>query len=310
MTYTGEVLLVTKKFLISHMASFQGNVGDVASHKAFRTWFQSLFPNIEIQWLEIEIREFYRDTHMGWYIFDEAVSRSDCLIIGGGNFLELWPENSPTGTSLPFSTEKMENFSVPIFLNTKDIEEIIEIGGGAGIDFFTACHYVDCQKAWTIYETKELCEAILSHGISHPRLKFRSGISVLSSEVGFDKKVLYLNSSIQYLPNPVEQLRFLLELGPKKIGMIRTPLCQIGREFEYRQESRLADNGPQVSLRPQVDAVVKVNVRILPVFVIRELFQEHGYRIVLEESAASNFGISSRWSRSDVKNYLFLAEKL
>ena len=196
------------------------------------------------------------------------------------------------------------------FLNTKDIEEIIEIGGGAGIDFFTACHYVDCQKAWTIYETKEMCEAVLSHGISHPRLKFRSDISELSSEVGFDRKVLYLNSSIQYLPNPLAQLRFLLELGPKKIGMIRTPLCEIGREFEYRQESRLADNGPQVTLRPQVDAVVKVNVRILPVFMIRELLREYGYRIVLEESSASNFGISSRFSRSDVKNYLLLAEKL
>ena len=196
------------------------------------------------------------------------------------------------------------------FLNTKDIEEIIEIGGGAGIDFFTACHYVDCQKRWTIYETKEMCEAVLSCGISHPRLKFASDISSLSSEVGFDKKVLYLNSSIQYLPNPLAQLRFLLELGPKKIGMIRTPLCEIGREFDYCQESRLADNGPQVTLRPQVDAVVKVNVRILPVFMIRELLREYGYRIVLEESSASNFGISSRFSRSDVKNYLLLAEKL
>ena len=120
---------MAKKFLVSHMASFQGNVGDIASHKAFRSWFESLFPNLEIQWLDIEIREFYRDTHMGWYIFDEAVSRSDCLIIGGGNFLELWPENSPTGTSLPFSTEKMENFSVPIFLNAVGVDD----GQGVGL---------------------------------------------------------------------------------------------------------------------------------------------------------------------------------
>lgn len=196
------------------------------------------------------------------------------------------------------------------FLNTKDIEEIIEIGGGAGIDFFTACHYVDCQKKWTIYETNEMCDAVLSTGISHQRLKFRSDISALSPEVGFGRKGLYLNSSMQYLPSPIDDLRLLLELGFKKIGMIRTPLAQTGKGFEYCQESRLVDNGPQVNLRPQLNAVVKVNVRIVPVFLLRALFREYGYRIVLEESAASNFGISSRFSRSDVKNYLFLAEKL
>jgi putative methyltransferase (TIGR04325 family) len=195
------------------------------------------------------------------------------------------------------------------FLNTEGIEEIIEIGGGAGIDFFTASHFVDCQKAWTIYETSEMCEAVRSYGISHPRLKFRSDISVLSSEVGFYRKGVYLNSSIQYLSDPVGQLKFLLELGPRKIGILRTPLCQVNQEFEYLQESRLVDNGPQVTLRPQVDAVVRVKVRIIPAFAIRELFREYGYRIVLEESVASNFGISSIWNRSEVKNYLFLAQK-
>ena len=117
------------------MASFQGNVGDVASHRAFRTWFESLFPNLEIQWLDIEIRNFYRDTDLAWEIFDGAVSRSNCLIIGGGNFLELWPENSPTGTSLPFSRKEMEDLSVPIFINSVGVDDGQGVGQSASQNF-------------------------------------------------------------------------------------------------------------------------------------------------------------------------------
>jgi polysaccharide pyruvyl transferase WcaK-like protein len=117
------------------MASFQGNVGDVASHRAFRTWFESLFPNLEIQWIDIEIRKFYRDIDTAWEIFDEAVSRSNCLIIGGGNYLELWPENSPTGTSLPFSRKEMEDLSVPIFINSVGVDDGQGVGQSASQNF-------------------------------------------------------------------------------------------------------------------------------------------------------------------------------
>ena len=113
-------MFVKRKMYLSHLASFQGNIGDIASQRAFRAWFESLFPDFEITWQNLEIRKFFRNTNYKWKKMQKELTNSDCLIIGGGNFLELWPENSPTGTSLPFSIPEIESITIPILAISKN----------------------------------------------------------------------------------------------------------------------------------------------------------------------------------------------
>jgi len=120
---------------ISHFASFQGNIGDVASQRAFREWFASLFPFLEITWKSLEIRKFFRNANYKWEGMRNELSQTDCFIIGGGNFLELWPENSPTGTSLPFSISEMDSITIPIFINSVGVDDGQGIGKAAKENF-------------------------------------------------------------------------------------------------------------------------------------------------------------------------------
>jgi polysaccharide pyruvyl transferase WcaK-like protein len=134
-------MFVKRKMYLSHLASFQGNIGDIASQRAFRAWFESLFPDFEITWQNLEIRKFFRNTNYKWKKMQKELTDSDCLIIGGGNFLELWPENSPTGTSLPFSIPEIESITIPIFMNSVGVDDGQGIGKAANENFGDFINY-------------------------------------------------------------------------------------------------------------------------------------------------------------------------
>jgi hypothetical protein len=52
---------MSRPMSVLHLASFPGNVGDIANHFGFRPWFERLVER-EVKWTEIEIRDFYRGT--------------------------------------------------------------------------------------------------------------------------------------------------------------------------------------------------------------------------------------------------------
>jgi len=218
-----------------------------------------------------------------------------------------------------FASSPIENYQKNIdssklgvlgFLNTPEIVEVIEIGGGAGIDFFIANRYVGFSKKWTIYETEAMCKVVSKHGATNPMLNFRSDISSLNSKSFFGSMAVYCNSSLQYFTDPLDMLRQLLEMKPRKIGILRTPFCDESPNFSYLQESAINDNGPQVHSNSKHSGVVQVQVNLVSVGEVRTLFAELGYTIVYEESRESNFVKTTAPRRLDVRNYLMLAEKL
>ena len=101
---------------ILHVASFRGNIGDNASHIGFRSWFSKLL-NTEITWVEYEIREVYWEKRRFDSEFVFLANDHDLLVIGGGNYFELWVEGSQTGTSINISKEDLDNIKTPIFIN-------------------------------------------------------------------------------------------------------------------------------------------------------------------------------------------------
>ena len=119
---------------VLHLASFSGNAGDCLNHKGFRPWFETFFSE-KVQWVEFEIRDVYRK----YKNFEDdllvASKNVDLLVIGGGNYLELWPENSSTGTSLDLTDKFLAELDTPIFFNALGVDDGQGIGSSARLNF-------------------------------------------------------------------------------------------------------------------------------------------------------------------------------
>lgn len=106
---------------IGHLGSFQGNIGDQLSHYSFRRWFQDLVGE-PIDWHNLEIRDTFRGLGSVRQQLQAACSAVDLVVIGGGNFWELWPPNSRTGTTIDITTAELRALGKPVFFNSLGID--------------------------------------------------------------------------------------------------------------------------------------------------------------------------------------------
>ena len=104
-----------------HLASFDGNIGDNANHYGFYKYFNK-DKNFKFDIDELEIREFYWKKMFFDKSFVELVNSYDLLIVGGGNYFELWVEDSPTGTSIAIELELLEQIETPILFNALGVD--------------------------------------------------------------------------------------------------------------------------------------------------------------------------------------------
>jgi polysaccharide pyruvyl transferase WcaK-like protein len=88
---------------ILHIASFNGNIGDNASHIGFYKILNRYLENFNLT--KVEIRKFYKNyTLSDSQVFDEKfvdyINTFDYCFIGGGGFLDYWVKESQTGTTI------------------------------------------------------------------------------------------------------------------------------------------------------------------------------------------------------------------
>ena len=69
--------------------------------------------DFDLAFTELEIREFYWKQRSFDDAFVDWANTFDLLIIGGGNYLELWVERSATGTSIDISVQRLRALRVP-----------------------------------------------------------------------------------------------------------------------------------------------------------------------------------------------------
>lgn len=105
---------------ILHVASFNGNIGDNANHNGLRNRIAKVTGNSDIAYTELEIRKFYQNYKKPDRLkFDEnfadLANRHDLVIIGGGNFFEIWIDSSSTGTTIDMPPEAVDKIETPIF---------------------------------------------------------------------------------------------------------------------------------------------------------------------------------------------------
>jgi len=110
-----------KELKVLHLASFNGNIGDNANHYGFYKYLNKINTyNFNIE--ELEIREFFWKKRFFDDNFIKLVNTYDLLIIGGGNYFELWVEGSPTGTSIAIELEKLNEIKIPILFNALGVD--------------------------------------------------------------------------------------------------------------------------------------------------------------------------------------------
>jgi len=106
---------------ILHVASFSGNIGDNANHMGFRPWFETLAGR-PVQWTNLEIREFYWRERVWDDSFVAMANAHDLVVIGGGNYFELWVETSPTGTSIAIEPQTFAKITTPVVFNALGVD--------------------------------------------------------------------------------------------------------------------------------------------------------------------------------------------
>jgi len=105
-----------EKIRILHLASFNGNIGDNANHSGARSRLRRHFGHgVQLEFTDLEIRHFYNvwnDRQFDESFLDLA-NTFDMLLVGGGNYFELWVENSRTGTTIDLPPAMLDRLRIP-----------------------------------------------------------------------------------------------------------------------------------------------------------------------------------------------------
>jgi polysaccharide pyruvyl transferase WcaK-like protein len=110
-----------KQLSVLHLASFEGNIGDNANHLGAKKLFEK-YLNYSFNFKHIEIREFYRKRRFFDQSFIDEMNSYDLVIIGGGNYFELWPQNSRSGTSIDLGVGELKKVNVPMIFYSLGVD--------------------------------------------------------------------------------------------------------------------------------------------------------------------------------------------
>ena len=135
---------------ILQIASYNGNIGDMANHNGFRSSMENHMP-YDCVFSNLEMRNFYKS--WGIQKFDDdfvkIVNEYDLLVIGGGGFFDIKWDYSSTGTTVDLSEEILEKINTPILFNCLGVSLPSEINEVATKKFGSFLRYAnDSEKCF------------------------------------------------------------------------------------------------------------------------------------------------------------------
>lgn len=169
---------------VLHIASFNGNIGDYANHKALHTCFKK-YVDEDAQFTCVEMREFY--SSWGIRHFDDEfvklANSHDLLILGGGNFFDLGWDYSHTGTTIDLSDDIIESLKCKVLVCAMGFSDRNEVNQKNVCAFNHFLNNILSRKNWKVslrndgslakmrkYVEKSLTEKIIKipdHGFSY-----------------------------------------------------------------------------------------------------------------------------------------------
>jgi len=153
---------------------------------------------------------------------------------------------------------------------------VLDLGGGGGGHYFTSRLAVDksISLSWNVVETKRLAQKC--RPLSNKELKFFYKIEDAVQSAGKVNIVLF-SGSLQYLPNPEQNLNEVLKLQPKTLFLTRTGLTTNSTNEIYVQESKLSENGPGQLECTNWDRVCKYPITLYPIDKFKDTIRSNGY---------------------------------
>lgn len=133
---------------ILHIASFDGNIGDMANHKGFYDLLNEVVgKDYTIE--QLEIRRFYNNSKE--LQFDESfidyANKFDIIIFGGGAFLSLEWAYSKNGTTINLGVEDLERIRTPIIFNDVTFKQTVRTTDVMRDNFKKFCEYcINCDN--------------------------------------------------------------------------------------------------------------------------------------------------------------------
>ena len=106
---------------VLHLASFSGNIGDNANHNGFRRLLCETL-DTGLACTDLEIREFYWKERRFDADFVALCNAHDLVVIGGGNYFELWVPDSATGTSIDIAPDILAAIQTPVVFNALGVD--------------------------------------------------------------------------------------------------------------------------------------------------------------------------------------------
>lgn len=124
-----------------HLASFNGNVGDVLSNHGLQAFLNREYRG-RVDQEKLEIRSFYKNTPADRRlslddVLVEASSRFDRILIGGGGFLDYWVPDSSSGATIDISESTLESLGRKVVISSVGAYPIREVPSG-NIEKFSA----------------------------------------------------------------------------------------------------------------------------------------------------------------------------
>jgi polysaccharide pyruvyl transferase WcaK-like protein len=134
---------------VLQLASFEGNIGDNANHAGSKYKFSSNL-NVQMEFENHEIREYFWGERKFDKNFAKYVNEFDLLIIGGGNFFELWVDKSSNNTSIDIDIPILKSIETPILFYALGMDAGMGVTSAGISKFKTWLDYVIAQKRFLL----------------------------------------------------------------------------------------------------------------------------------------------------------------
>ena len=129
--------------------------------------------DFRFEYTNLEIRDFYWKKKQFNKDFIDYANQFDLLIIGGGNYFELWVENSSTGTSIDIELNLLRQLKIPTIFYSLGVDI------GQGYSKNSVKRFNDFLK--TIIEQENLFFCVRNDGSKKALKKYVNLISFKSN---------------------------------------------------------------------------------------------------------------------------------
>jgi len=204
---------------ILHVASFNGNIGDVLSHVGLYDLLETEFGISQDYISQLDIRRFYKNATIDALKFDSDCAANfnnyDFIIIGGGGFLKQAFKNSVSGNTFDFEDQFLSKLKSRILF--------FSIGGINPFETVNMDAYIKTEK-------------FIEHLYTDPRFEFlfRMDGSAYNSE--------FLNTLLMKNPSSVKQIFDGAYLNKKKKHSSISNSVVINIGYDQALESNLGIN--------------------------------------------------------------------